>query len=110
MCSVKAPKAAPVQEPVFVRNPYLDEVQQDVNSATALRRGRSSLVIPKNTSIGTTGRGSEITAAGFVKEQQNSQNPISGGGTSSQGPGFGNFDNNINIAPNKEPGVRGGRK
>jgi hypothetical protein len=80
MCSVDAPKPVEVEKPVFVRNPFLDEAAGDVKTAAALRRGRSSLVIPKNNSIGTSGRGSETTAAGIIQPNGNSQNPISGSG------------------------------
>ncbi len=80
MCSVDAPAPVVVPDPVFVRNPFLDEVGQDTKTAAALRRGRSSLVIPENNSIGTSGRKGVTTAAGLIQPNGNSQNPIKGSG------------------------------
>ena len=60
MCfpSVQTPEPIEVEKPVFVRNPFLDDEDTKARSADALRRGRSSLVIPTGTGIGFQGAGS----------------------------------------------------
>lgn len=62
MCSVSAPKPKTIEtpEPTFVRNPFLDELDADVSTADALRRGRDSLVIGfegRTTTSGNVGQG-----------------------------------------------------
>lgn len=92
MCSVSAPAPVEVEKPVFVRNPYLDEIQQDTKTAAALRRGRSSLVIPANDSIGTAGRGgSKDTGDADSGGGSKALSPISGRGV--RGTGVGKFKN-----------------
>jgi len=64
MCfgKVEAPEPIEIEKPVFVRNPFLDDEEQDARSAQALRRGRSSLVIPSKTGIGFEGGGGSVAA------------------------------------------------
>ncbi|KKK49894.1 hypothetical protein LCGC14_3130450 [marine sediment metagenome] len=59
MCfgNVQAPEPIEIEKPVFVRNPFLDDEDTKARSADALRRGRSSLVIPTGTGIGFEGAG-----------------------------------------------------
>ena len=62
MCfgKVDAPEPIKIEKPVFVRNPFLDADEDDARSANALRRGRSSLVIPTGTGIGFDGPGGSV--------------------------------------------------
>ncbi len=64
MCfgQVAAPEPIKIEKPVFVRNPFLDDDDTDARSADALRRGRSSLVIPSGTGIGFEGAGGSVEA------------------------------------------------
>lgn len=92
MCSVDAPEPQIIEspKPTFVRNPYLDELDNDVASADALRRGRSSLVIPTNgDGIGFEGRGGSGSATSGGIPNGNGRNPAgsSGGGLSIPGRG-----------------------
>ena len=65
MCfgSVQAPEPIEIEKPVFVRNPFLDDEDTKARSADALRRGRSSLVIPTGTGIGFQGAGGSAAQA-----------------------------------------------
>lgn len=78
MCSVDAPAPVEIEKPTFVRNPFLDDDTSDVRSADALRRGRSSLVIPTNASFG--GRGGSVAITQTGSPQGNSQPGGIGGG------------------------------
>lgn len=60
MCAVSSPKPKKIADPVFVRNPFLDEDPTDASSPDALRRGRSSLVIPTDASFGGRGGVAEL--------------------------------------------------
>lgn len=92
MCSVKAPKPQVIEQtkPTFVRNPFLDELDADVASADALRRGRSSLVIPGNNNF--NGRGGSGSATGTGNPNGNSANPLGGAGSSGGGSGSGPYN------------------
>ena len=98
MCSVDAPEpqTIEVEKPTFVRNPFLDELDNDARSADALRRGRSSLVIPMGESIGFTGRGGEGGRGGSGLPQGNSRRPIGRNGGSQPPP--------LHIDPGSLPG------
>lgn len=78
MCSVDAPEPQVIEadKPVTVRNPYLDETDKAVASADALRRGRSSLVIPTARGIGFEGRSGAGSATSGGTAFGNSQGPI----------------------------------
>lgn len=78
MCSVKAPKPTVIaaDKPTFARNPFLDELDGDVATADALRRGRSSLVIPgNNDGIGFEGRGGATGGSSGGTPNGNSRTP-----------------------------------
>lgn len=71
MCSVDVPepKTVEVDKPVFARNPALDGVENDARTANAMRRGRSSLVIPlgQTGDLGFAGRNDSANrSAGFT--------------------------------------------
>ncbi len=79
MCfpSVKTPEPIKIEKPVYVRNPFLDDEDDKARTADAMRRGRSSLVIPSGTGIGFEGAGGSVEAgAGGAGGA-----PISGPGT-----------------------------
>ena len=70
MCfgQVDAPEPVEIKKPVFVRNPFLDDEDDKARTADAMRRGRSSLVIPTGTGIGFSGAdGSAEAGAGGAK-------------------------------------------
>lgn len=85
MCSVDAPDPVEIEKPTFVRNPFLDEDTNDVRSATALRRGRSSLVIPTGTGVGFDGRGGSTSASGTGNPNGNSRPANTQPGTAPSG-------------------------
>lgn len=116
MCSVDAPEPQVIEadKPVTVRNPYLDETDRAVAAADALRRGRSSLVIPGNTGIGFAGRGAGGGATSGGQAQGNGRGPIgnrgsrAGGGASTPGAAPGPFI--PGTAPPRNRGGRGNRQ
>ncbi len=77
MCfgKVEAPEPIKIEKPVFVRNPFLDDDTEDVRSADAMRRGRSSLVIPTGTGIGFEGEGGVAGGSAQGNPNNNSRNP-----------------------------------
>ena len=88
MCfpSVKTPEPVEIEKPVFVRNPFLDEDEKSARSASAIRRGRSSLVIPTGKGIGFSGAEGSVEAGAA-----GGSNAIGGPATSGKpnaGPGF----------------------
>lgn len=90
MCSVDAPAPTVIEadKPTFVRNPFLDELDADVASADALRRGRSSLVIPTGDGIGFSGRGGTGGSTGTGDPNGNgSSGGIGGSGGGPFNPG-----------------------
>ncbi len=98
MCfgKVEAPEPIEIEKPVFVRNPFLDDEDDKARSADALRRGRSSLVIPSGTGIGFEGAGGSVEGAAGGASAVGGPNTIGGryrdpftGNTSSGGPGPG---------------------
>lgn len=100
MCSVDAPEpqVVEVDKPAFVRNPYLDEADADARSAAALRRGRSSLVIPTEAGqVGFTGRGGSAVPSVGGTPNGNSRNPLGGGGPSGGGSSGGPVNPNLGI-------------
>lgn len=94
MCSVDAPAPTVIEadKPTFVRNPFLDELDADVASADALRRGRSSLVIPTGDGIGFSGRGGTGAGTGIGDPNGNGQGPIGGVARSGPSSGSGPFN------------------
>jgi len=82
MCSVDAPAPTVIEadKPTLVRNPYLDETDNDVASADALRRGRSSLVIPTGTGLGFSGRDSIGSGTSGGAPNGNARGPMGSGG------------------------------
>ena len=58
MCSVDAPDPVvqEVKKPTFVRNDYLDALNEDQRKIGALRTGRSQLVVTKPGDVGFSGR------------------------------------------------------
>ena len=58
MCSVDAPEPViqEVKKPTFVRNEYLDALNEDQRKIGALRTGRSQLVVTKPGEVGFSGR------------------------------------------------------
>lgn len=90
MCSVDAPEpqVVEVDKPAFVRNPYLDDLDNDARSADALRRGRSSLVIPTGVGqVGFSGRGGSagVSAGGTPNGNSRGPNRSGPGGGGSTG-------------------------
>lgn len=90
MCSVDAPEPQVIEteKPTFVRNPFLDDADNDARTADALRRGRSSLVIPAEEGVvGFDGRGGSTGAGGTGIPNGNGRPPggNAGGGTLGQG-------------------------
>ena len=101
MCfgQVQAPEPIEIEKPVFVRNPFLDDEDTKARSADALRRGRSSLVIPSGTGIGFEGAGGSVEASAGGASGVGGPNTIGGryrdpftGNTDSGGPGGTNND------------------
>lgn len=92
MCSVDAPPPVEIEKPTFVRNPFLDENTADERTADALRRGRSSLVIPKGTGIGFEGRGGSTGGSTGGNPNANARGPLGGNGGGRGGnPNYQNF-------------------
>lgn len=89
MCSVDAPAPTIIEadKPTFVRNPFLDDLDGDVASADALRRGRSSLVIPRGDGIGFEGRNGAGSSTGINAPNGNGQGPLGNSGGGSGGSG-----------------------
>ncbi len=87
MCfpSVDAPEPIEIEKPVFVRNPFLDEDEQNARSADALRRGRSSLVIPGGTGIGFEGAGGQSAAVAGGSGSRAGYGPKTIGGSGAGG-------------------------
>lgn len=112
MCSVDAPEPQVIEadKPVTVRNPYLDETDRAVAAADALRRGRSSLVIPGNTGIGFAGRGAGGGATSGGQAQGNSRGPLGNRQAGNAGSTGGNTGPFIpgTPTPRNSPGRRGG--
>jgi hypothetical protein len=115
MCSVDAPAPQVIEadKPVTVRNPYLDETDRAVASADALRRGRSSLVIPTNTGIGFEGRGAGGAGTSGGTPFGNAAGPIGNRGGSAGGSSGGNAGPFIRggdvTRPRNRPRVGGNR-
>ena len=113
MCSVDAPEAVEIDKPTFVHNPFLDDDTSDARSADALRRGRSSLVIPTGQGIGFDGRGGSTSAGGTGNPNGNGRPGGRGGngGPSGIGPGpSGGGGTGLNTGPRGGAGGPAGRR
>lgn len=84
MCSVDAPDPVvqEVKKPTFVRNDYLDALNEDQRKIGAMRTGRSQLVVTKPGDVGFSGRNALGSQAGvgFSTGTTIGAN-VSGGGT-----------------------------
>lgn len=54
MCKISTPKPEPIKidQPQYLRNPYLDDARNSGASAASQRTGRSALRIPLDTGLG----------------------------------------------------------
>ncbi len=105
MCfgKVTAPEPIEIEKPVFVRNPFLDEDERNARSADALRKGRSSLVIPGSTGIGFSGDDASAINNLSGGGRRTGPAPVGGDGTGGSTAGPGRPDRTV---PGKGPPKR----
>lgn len=83
MCSIKPPKPEPIkiQQPQYMRNPYLDDTRDAETAYSAGRVGRSTLRIPlgNGKGVGFSGRGGRQGTSATAGPRGNARNPSQNG-------------------------------
>lgn len=103
MCSIDAPEPVvqEVKKPTFVRNDYLDSLNEDQRKVGALRTGRSALVVAKPGDVGFSGRNATGSQGGVAFSSGNTvgasvsttgdRTVLTGGNVTDSGSGTGVF-------------------